>query len=93
MAGVPMEFALGVVLSGPEDQYGPNPRAIGHDGYGGSFGMADPEAGLAVAWVMNKMGAVLPATPEGRHPRGGVRLPGLSSGRRVRAPSVWCPEL
>jgi CubicO group peptidase (beta-lactamase class C family) len=63
MAGVPMEFALGVVLSGPEGQYGPNPRAVGHDGYGGSFGMADPEAGLAVAWVMNKMGAVLAGDP------------------------------
>jgi CubicO group peptidase (beta-lactamase class C family) len=63
MAGVPMEFALGVVLSGPEGQYGPNPRAVGHDGYGGSFGMADPEAGLAVAWVMNKMGGVLAGDP------------------------------
>ena len=35
MAGVPMEFGLGVILGGPEGQYGPNPRAFGHDGYGG----------------------------------------------------------
>ena len=63
MAEVPMEFALGVILSGPEHQYGPNPRAFGHDGYGGSFGMADPEAGLAIGWVMNKMGSDLAGDP------------------------------
>jgi CubicO group peptidase (beta-lactamase class C family) len=63
MAGVPMEFALGVILGGPEHQYGPNPRAFGHDGYGGSFGMADPEAGLAIGWVMNKMGSTLAGDP------------------------------
>ena len=63
MDGVPMEFALGVILGGPEHQYGPNPRAFGHDGYGGSFGMADPEAGLAIGWVQNKMGSALAGDP------------------------------
>jgi CubicO group peptidase (beta-lactamase class C family) len=63
MGGVPMEFALGVILSGPEHQYGPNPRAFGHDGYGGSFGLADPEAGVAIGWVMNQMGATLAGDP------------------------------
>src|SRR5262249_14966199 len=62
-AGVDVEFGLGVILSGPEGQYGPNPRAFGHDGYGGSFGMADPEARLALAYVMNHMGTTLAGDP------------------------------
>ncbi len=36
--------------------YGPNDAAFGHSGWGGSFGMADPKTGLAVAYVMNQMG-------------------------------------
>ncbi|MEE4300201.1 MAG: serine hydrolase domain-containing protein [Pseudomonadales bacterium] len=35
--------------------YGPSPEAFGHDGAGGSFAFADPEAGIAVAYVMNQM--------------------------------------
>lgn len=50
------EIALGLWLSGPEGSYGPNPRAFGHDGAGGSCGLADPEAGLALGYVMNRMG-------------------------------------
>ncbi|MFI5799499.1 serine hydrolase domain-containing protein [Streptomyces sp. NPDC051677] len=50
------EIALGVWLSGPNGSYGPNPRAFGHDGYGGSCGLADPEAGVSMGYVMNRMG-------------------------------------
>ncbi|MGW2180791.1 serine hydrolase domain-containing protein [Streptomyces sp. NPDC001732] len=50
------EIALGLWLSGPEGSYGPNPRAFGHDGAGGSCGLADPEADLALGYVMNRMG-------------------------------------
>ncbi|MFI9586113.1 serine hydrolase domain-containing protein [Streptomyces sp. NPDC052236] len=50
------EVALGLWLSGRNGSYGPNPRAFGHDGFGGSFGLADPEAGLSMAYVMNRMG-------------------------------------
>ncbi len=63
MGGAEMEFGLGVILSGPEGQYGPNPRAFGHDGYGGSFGMADPENGIAIGYVMNHMGVALAGDP------------------------------
>ena len=56
LGGRELEAALGVWLSGPAGSYGPNPRAVGHDGWGGSFGMADPEAGLAIGYVMNLMG-------------------------------------
>ncbi|HET6857849.1 MAG TPA: serine hydrolase domain-containing protein [Streptomyces sp.] len=50
------ETALGVWLSGANGSYGPNPRAFGHDGYGGSCGLADPEADISMGYVMNRMG-------------------------------------
>jgi CubicO group peptidase (beta-lactamase class C family) len=61
--GRPNEWALGVLLSGPEGLYGPNPRAFGHSGYGGSFGMADPEARLSIGYAMNHMGNNLSGDP------------------------------
>ncbi|MBG0857791.1 beta-lactamase family protein [Streptomyces spinoverrucosus] len=50
------EVGLGLWLSGPNGSYGPNPRAVGHDGFGGSCGLADPEAGVSLGYVMNRMG-------------------------------------
>lgn len=50
------EIGLGLWLSGPNGSYGPNPRAFGHDGFGGSCGLADPEAGMSMGYVMNRMG-------------------------------------
>ncbi|MFF7891847.1 serine hydrolase domain-containing protein [Streptomyces sp. NPDC007907] len=50
------EVGLGVWLSGPAGSYGPNPRALGHDGFGGSCGLADPEADVSLGYVMNRMG-------------------------------------
>jgi CubicO group peptidase (beta-lactamase class C family) len=50
------EVALGLWLSGPNGSYGPNPRAFGHDGFGGSCGLADPDAGVSLGYVMNRMG-------------------------------------
>ncbi|MEU6375741.1 serine hydrolase domain-containing protein [Streptomyces sp. NPDC046909] len=50
------EIALGLWLSGPNGSYGPNRRAFGHDGFGGSCGLADPEAGVSLGYVMNRMG-------------------------------------
>ncbi|MEW1825480.1 serine hydrolase domain-containing protein [Streptomyces sp. NPDC088196] len=50
------EVGLGLWLSGPNGSYGPDPRAFGHDGFGGSFGLADPDAGVSVGYVMNRMG-------------------------------------
>ncbi|MFB9465260.1 AAA family ATPase [Streptomyces cinereospinus] len=50
------EAGLGLWLSGPQGSYGPNPRACGHDGFGGSCGLADPEAGVSLGYVMNRMG-------------------------------------
>jgi CubicO group peptidase (beta-lactamase class C family) len=61
--GIPVEFGLGFGLSGPEGHVGPNPAAFGHDGFGGSTVGADPEAGVAFAYVMNRMGMGLVDDP------------------------------
>lgn len=41
----------------------PAPRAFGHYGYGGSGGWADPDLGLSVGFVTNRMGSL--STPLG----------------------------
>ena len=48
-------MALGFTLNSPDAYMGPNPRAFGHVGAGGSIGMCDPDANIAVAYGMNKM--------------------------------------
>jgi CubicO group peptidase (beta-lactamase class C family) len=53
--GIPMDWGLGVALSGSDGHFGPNPAAFGHDGAGGSAVCADPEAGFAFSYVMNGM--------------------------------------
>jgi len=54
--GVRTRFGLGFMLSQPDDpvaRIGPNPRAFGHPGLGGSLAFCDPDAGLGFAYVMN----------------------------------------
>ena len=58
---LPTRFASGFMKSAdnrPRDSalLGPNDTAFGHVGAGGSFGMADPTAGVAIAYVMNQLG-------------------------------------
>ena len=43
--------------------YGPNRAAFGHSGWGGSFAFADPDAGIGVAYTMNRMGTDLMGDP------------------------------
>ena len=50
----PTRFGLGFQLTMAERPLGPNPRAFGHFGAGGSLGFADPDARLAVAYAMNQ---------------------------------------
>ena len=55
-------WGMGVMLN-TTGLYGPNPRAFGHSGWGGSFGCADPDLGLAIGYVCNQMGPDLTGDP------------------------------
>jgi CubicO group peptidase (beta-lactamase class C family) len=52
----PSRFGLGFQLTQPERPLGPNARAFGHFGAGGSLGFCDPETRVAFAYVTNDMG-------------------------------------
>jgi CubicO group peptidase (beta-lactamase class C family) len=52
----PYHQASGVLLNSPPISFqGPNPRAFGHHGVGGSIGFADPENAVSFAYGMNQM--------------------------------------
>ena len=52
----PSRFGLGFQLTQPERPFGRGPSGFGHFGAGGSVGFADPDAGVAFAYVMNRGG-------------------------------------
>jgi CubicO group peptidase (beta-lactamase class C family) len=52
--GRPTRFGLGFQLAMAERPLGPNPRAFGHFGAGGSLGFGDPDARVAVGYAMNQ---------------------------------------
>lgn len=53
--GTPMRTALGILLNDPDFYYiGPNPAAFGTAGAGGSFGMADRQNRLSIAYCVNR---------------------------------------
>ncbi len=55
----PYHQALGILLNTPAAVYmGPNLRAFGHHGIGGSLGFADPDARIGFAYACNRMHAV-----------------------------------
>jgi len=62
MLGDGVRWAAGVILN-DRRFFGPNRDAFGHSGWGGSFGCADPVAGLGIGYVCNQMGADLVGDP------------------------------
>jgi CubicO group peptidase (beta-lactamase class C family) len=48
-------IALGFFVPSPDEPVGPNPRAFGHGGAGGSYSHADPENRLSFGYAMNLM--------------------------------------
>ena len=57
MLGTPVDWAQGMVINTLDlNLYGPNKKAFGHSGWGGSFGCADRENRIAIGYVCNQMG-------------------------------------
>jgi CubicO group peptidase (beta-lactamase class C family) len=54
LMGLDIQFGLGFMLHSSLMTVG-GPQSFGHFGAGGSMGWADPDAELAVGYVMNKM--------------------------------------
>lgn len=52
----PSRFGLGFQLTQPQRPLGRGADSFGHFGAGGSVGFADPQAGVAFAYVMNRGG-------------------------------------
>jgi CubicO group peptidase (beta-lactamase class C family) len=58
---------LGVLLNSPDAVFmGPNPRAFGHHGIGGSTGFVDPDARTSFSYAINRMHAVGDNGPRAR---------------------------
>lgn len=56
---MPTRFSMGFMLSQPGASFGPNRKAFGHPGAGGSLGFADPQAKVGFGYTMNKMASGL----------------------------------
>ena len=54
-----LSFAAGVMINRESGAFGPEPKAVGHYGFGGSCGFAAPERGVSGAYVMNRQMDVL----------------------------------
>lgn len=58
MQGRPYHQGRGILLNTPVSVWmGPNPKAFGHHGFGGSIGMGDPDARIGFSYACNKMHA------------------------------------
>lgn len=53
--GEDVTFGLGFKPTVSRRPFGPNPRSFGHFGTGGAVGFADPDAGVAFGYVMNRV--------------------------------------
>lgn len=60
--GMTDNWAMGIALN-TSGIYGPNANAFGFSGWGGSFGCADPDAGVSIGYVCNQMGPDIVGDP------------------------------
>ena len=61
-----MSWGAGFMRNGASGMYGPGPASFGHSGWGGSCAFADPNRGVAAAYVMNRQSALLLGDPRPR---------------------------
>jgi CubicO group peptidase (beta-lactamase class C family) len=80
-------FSLGFARPLSEFRFGSSARAFGHPGAGGSFAFADPDRGVAFAYVMNRLGFRLNDDPREKALRDTLyRCLGSTSPLRVPIP-------
>lgn len=60
---VDVAYSLGMCKPLPHFGFGSSGRAFGTPGFGGSFGLADPDTGIGYAYVMNRLGFHLWSDP------------------------------
>jgi CubicO group peptidase (beta-lactamase class C family) len=60
---VDVAYSLGLCKPVPHFGFGSSDRAFGTPGFGGSFGLADPDTGTGFAYVMNRLGFHLWSDP------------------------------
>jgi len=60
--GLPARWGAGFLLN-TDGLYGPQEKAYGHSGWGGSFVVVDPVARVSIAYAMNRMGTDLVGDP------------------------------
>ncbi len=60
---IPTRFGLGFMLTGEFMSLGPNARAFGHPGAGGSLGYGDIDAQIGFGYTMNQMQSNLAGDP------------------------------
>jgi CubicO group peptidase (beta-lactamase class C family) len=63
--GLPMRYGMGFGLPAPEVPIGPNPRTCFWGGWGGSMVVADVDARVSFAYVMNRMDSTLTGDSRG----------------------------
>ena len=61
-----LSYPFGVMINRESGAFGPEPKAVGHYGFGGSCGFADPERGVSGAYVMNRQSNHLQGDPRAR---------------------------
>ncbi len=54
-----LSYAAGVMINRDSGAYGPEAKTVGHYGFGGSCGFADPVRGVSGSYVMNRQMDVL----------------------------------
>jgi CubicO group peptidase (beta-lactamase class C family) len=78
-------FSLGYWKPVPKFRFGSSDNAFGTSGAGGSFGFADPDTGIGIAYAMNRLGFHVWSRSEGTRTR---QVLSMTSSGRGRKPNL-----